>query len=303
MHRTLTALALAALCALPACAEKLIPAGSILNCTISEGKVSSKTLDVGDPVLCRLSPMEHFGNATFPYGSYLVGRFEAYKDPGHLVGKGWMELKFDRLVVNQTDQVIPISTRVIEVPKSKYPVDKEGRIHGSGHAVKDTVTWLIPVLWPIDLINLPRRGPTPVLKPETRLTLRLMDDFGLPTKYEIRDQIAHDEVPTLHERQELAAAAPIERQAPQQYAPVQQYAPPQQTAPQTVIYNYPQQQQPQVQYVQGPTQYVQGPTQYVQGPTQYIPGPTQYVQGPTQYVPVPVRTYPPRIYMHGGYGY
>ncbi len=298
MHRSLLAVALAAVCTLPACAEKLIPAGSVLQCTISEGKVSSKTLSVGDPVLCRLSPMEYYGNSTFPYGSYLIGRFEAYQDPGHLVGKGWMELKFDRLVISQTDQVIPISARVVEVPKSKYPVDKEGRIHGSGHAVKDTVTWLIPVLWPLDLINLPRRGPTPVLKPETRLTLRLLDDFGLPTKYEIRDEIAESKQPTLHERQN---EAPIERQAPQQYAAPVQYLQPQPAPPQTVIYNYPpQQQQPQVQYVQGPTQYVQGPTQYVQGPT-------QYVQGPTSYVPVPVRVpvyppaYPPRIYAHGGY--
>ena len=296
MHRSLIALALTAAATLPAHAEKLIPAGSVLQCTISEGKVSSKNLSIGDPVLCRLNPTERYGNATFPYGSYLVGRFEAYKDPGHLVGKGWMELKFDRIVISQTDQVIPIAAKVIEVPQSKYPVDKEGRIHGSGHATRDTVEWLIPVLWPIDLINLPRRGPTPVLKPETRLTLRLMDDFGIPTKYEIRDEVARDQVPTLHERiLETGAAAPVERQAPIQYAPQQQYAQPQQPAPpQTVIYNYPPQQQQQPQYIQGPTQYVQGPTQYVQGPTQYVPGPTQYV-------PVPVRPY--RYYMHGGYSY
>ena len=292
LHRSLTAAALAFAALLPACAEKLIPAGSLLQCTIAEGKVSSKILSIGDPVLCRLSPTETYGNATFPYGSYLIGRFEAYKDPGHLVGKGWMELKFDRMVVSQTDQVIPISAKVVDVPQSKYAVDKEGRIHGSGHAVKDTVTWLIPVLWPIDLINLPRRGPTPVLKPEQRLTLRLMDDFGVPTKYDIRDQVARDQVPTLHER---ILEAPIERQAPVQYAP-QQYAQPQQQAPpQTVIYNYPPQQQPQVQYVQGPTQYVQGPTQYVQGPTQYVPVPV--------HVPAYPPPYPPRIYAHGGYGY
>ena len=58
--------------------------------------------------------------------------------------------------------------------------DKQGRIHGNGHPVRDTVEWLIPVLWPIDLMNLPRRGPRPELKAETRLTLKLMDDLGVP---------------------------------------------------------------------------------------------------------------------------
>jgi hypothetical protein len=39
---------------------------------------------------------------------------------------------------------------------------------------------MIPILWPIDLINLPRRGPRPTLKEETRLTLKVMDDLGVP---------------------------------------------------------------------------------------------------------------------------
>ena len=158
-------------------AEQLIPAGSLLQCTVSEPKLSSKTADIGDPVLCRVSHVEAYGRSVFPYGSYLVGRFEDYKDPGHLVGKGWMELKFDRMVI-APDTVVPVAAKVVDVPK--YNVDKEGRIHGKGHPVRDTVEWLIPVLWPIDLINLPRRGPRPVLKPETRLTLKIMDDFGVP---------------------------------------------------------------------------------------------------------------------------
>jgi hypothetical protein len=62
----------------------------------------------------------------------------------------------------------------------KYPVDKEGKIHGKGHPVRDAVEWSIPVLWPIDVLNLPRRGPRPVLKEETRLTLKIMDDLVVP---------------------------------------------------------------------------------------------------------------------------
>ncbi len=157
--------------------ERLIPAGSLVQCTVSEPSLSSKTTEVGDPVLCQVSHVELYGRSVFPYGSYLIGRFEEYKDPGHLVGKGWMELKFDRMVI-PPDQVLPVAAKVISVPK--YPVDKQGRIHGKGHPVRDAIEWSIPVLWPIDLINLPRRGPRPVLKAETRLTLKIMDDLGVP---------------------------------------------------------------------------------------------------------------------------
>ena len=77
--------------------EQLIPAGSLISCTVAEPRLSSKTTNVGDPVLCQVSHIELYGRSTMPYGSYLEGRFEDYKDPGHFVGKGWMELKFDRL--------------------------------------------------------------------------------------------------------------------------------------------------------------------------------------------------------------
>ena len=230
--------------------DTLLPAGSLIQCTISEPKLSSKTDKVGDPVLCQMSHAELYGRATIPYGSYLVGHFEDYKDPGHFVGKGWIELKFDRLVVR--DEIVPLDARVIAVPK--YPVDQDGKIHGTGHAVRDTVEWFIPVLWPIDLINLPRRGPRVVLKPETRLTLKVMDDVGLPSQ-----QRAAVEQP-------YRQPVPIERNydqgyAPQQpaYYPQQSYVPPVQ-APQTIIYNNyappqsyaPPQQQQQVVVVQQP---------------------------------------------------
>jgi hypothetical protein len=159
-------------------AEQMIPAGSLIHCTVSEPKLSSKTADIGDPVLCQVGHVELYGRSVLPYGSYLEGRFEDYKDPGHFFGKGWMELKFDRMFI-PPGTVIPVSAKVVYVPK--YPVDKEGRIHGNGHPVRDTVEWMIPVLWPIDLLTLPRRGPRPVLKPETRLTLKIMDDFGIPS--------------------------------------------------------------------------------------------------------------------------
>jgi hypothetical protein len=224
MKRIIASLLLLLPVSLTAGAEQLIPAGSVMQCMVSD-KISSKTLHLGDPILCQLSRVEMYGRSVFPYGSYLVGRFEDYKDPGHFVGKGWMELKFDRIVVGN-DTVIPLSTRVI-ADSGKNRVDADGRILGTGHATRDTIEWLIPVLWPIDLINLPRRGPYPVLKPETRLTVKLLDDVGIPTKSEVQHQ------PEMISRFNYAdpAPAPVERQAaPVQQAypqPVQQsYAPP-----------------------------------------------------------------------------
>jgi hypothetical protein len=218
MKRFLAMLMLVLPAWLAAGAEQLIPAGSVMQCIVSEPNLSSKTEHIGDPVLCQMSHVEMYGRSVFPYGSYLVGRFEDYKDPGHFVGKGWMELKFDRIVVGN-DTIIPLSSRVVAT-SDKYPVDRDGKIHGTGHPVRDTIEWMIPVLWPIDLINLPRRGPRPVLKPETRLTVLLLDDIGIPTKREVQHQ------PELISRYNYAdnepeqqAAAPIERRIPQ---PVQQ---------------------------------------------------------------------------------
>jgi hypothetical protein len=157
--------------------EHLIPAGSLVGCTLSEPRLSSRTTAIGDPVLCQLGVSERYGRSVLPYHSYLVGRFEDYKDPGHFVGKGWMELKFDRMVI-EPDTVIPIDARVVDVPG--YRVDNQGRILGKGHATRDAVLWSIPILWPLDLVMLPMRGPRPTLKEETRLTLKLMDDMAVP---------------------------------------------------------------------------------------------------------------------------
>lgn len=154
--------------------QRLIPAGALVSCTTGDGRISSKTTAVGDPVLCKVEHRR--GDFMLPYGSYLGGEFAEFKDPGHFVGKGWMELAFDRLYVGGT--VIPIDAKVVDVPG--YKIDSQGRILGKGHAVRDTITWMIPVLWPIDLINLPRRGPRPTLKSETALTLRVMEDIEVP---------------------------------------------------------------------------------------------------------------------------
>ena len=252
--------------------EQLVPGGSLIQCTVSEPKLSSKTESIGDPVLCQVSHVELYGRSVFPYGSYLEGRFEDYKDPGHFVGRGWMELKFDRLIVRDT--VIPIAAKVVYVPK--YPVDKEGRIHGTGHPVRDAIEWAIPVLWPIDLINLPRRGPRPTLKAETRLTLKIMDDFGIPSAEPYQQ-------PSLVSRAPEYAPPPQQYQPPpQQYynPPVQpmryQYAPPPPPLQQTIVYQYAP--PPQAVFVSAPVLYG-----YVPPPPPPPVLPTAYGYGYTPY--------------------
>ena len=89
-------------------ARQIVPAGSLINCTVSETKISSKTMAIGDPVLCQTGITTRNGSARLPFNTYLEGRFEDYKDPGHFVGKGWMELKFDRMVI-EPRTIIPVS--------------------------------------------------------------------------------------------------------------------------------------------------------------------------------------------------
>ena len=76
--------------------DVLLPAGTLLQCTLSEPNFSTATVEVGDPVLCQLFGVSEFGQP-LPRGSYLVGHLEAAKNPGHFVGKGYLTLQFDRI--------------------------------------------------------------------------------------------------------------------------------------------------------------------------------------------------------------
>jgi hypothetical protein len=245
-----------ALCTLLLCptlnafaSRQIVPAGSLINCTVSEAKLSSKTTGIGDPVLCQAGITTRNGSARLPFNTYLEGRFEDYKDPGHFVGKGWMELKFDRMVI-EPRTVIPLDARVVDAPG--YAVDQQGRILGKGHRTRDIVEWCIPILWPIDLLNLPRRGPRPTLKTETRLTLKVMDDMEVPITEDPdrdpsglyrREPSAYNDAPQDEPQRQVAQddrqepvydlPAPAYQPPPQQYQPpqyqTQQYQPPQQS--------------------------------------------------------------------------
>jgi hypothetical protein len=156
--------------------DVVLPAGTLLQCTMSEPNFSSATVDVGDPVLCHLRGITEFGQQAFPRGSYLVGHLESAKDPGHFWGKGSMKLQFDRIGLPTGD--LPLEAKVIAT--RGYKVDKQGKIDGKGHPKRDIVEWMIPPLWPWKVIMLPARGPRPTLKGETVLSMRLMDDVQIP---------------------------------------------------------------------------------------------------------------------------
>jgi hypothetical protein len=260
--------------------QHLIPAGSLIGCTLSEPRLSSKTAAVGDPVMCRIGHSGRYGGAVLPYNSFLVGQFEDYKDPGHFVGKGWMELRFDRMVI-EPDTVIPIDARVVDVPG--YRVDNKGRILGKGHATRDVVLWTIPILWPIDLLMLPMRGPRPTLKEETRLTLKMMDDLPVPAT----ETPQMDPYGLMHREsgQYNPPPAPAPQPAPQTaaYAPVQQAPPP--------TYAYP-----------APV-YAYAPVVYAPPPVFYMPMVIAAPPPVVAYSPMPMVA-APAAYGYGyGYGY
>ena len=156
--------------------DVVLPAGTLLQCTLNEPNFSSATADVGDPVLCHLRAQTEFGQQAFPRGSYLVGHLESAKDPGHFFGKGYLKLQFDRIGLPSGD--LPLEAKVIAT--RGYKVDKEGKIDGKGHVKRDIIEWMLPPLWPWKVIMLPARGPRPTLKGETALSLRLMDDVEIP---------------------------------------------------------------------------------------------------------------------------
>lgn len=175
----LCTLVLCALSAVVFAAEKteLLPAGLLLTCTVDEPNLSSKTAQVGDPILCHLGTTTTLGRQAFPRGSYLTGRLDDYRDPGHFYGKGWLSIQFDRLVLPGEGEV-SLAAKLVSVPR--YKVDRDGKLDGKGHAKRDVIEWMVPVLWPIKVLTLPARGPYPTLKGEVRITMRLMEDIILP---------------------------------------------------------------------------------------------------------------------------
>ena len=176
--RKLMFLALFLVCLQPAAKAQatLIPAGTLLHCTIDDPTISPKTSQVGDPVLCHLHQVSEFGRPAFPRGSYLAGHLEAAKQPGHFIGKGYLDIVFDHIGLPNVDG--DLDARIVAAQGQH--VDKQGDIVGHGHAKRDVIEWMIPPLWPWKVITLPARGPQPKLKSEQLVTLKVMQDVELP---------------------------------------------------------------------------------------------------------------------------
>jgi hypothetical protein len=186
-----------------------------------------------------------------------------------------MELRFDRMVV-EPDTVIPIDARVVDVPG--YRVDSQGRILGKGHEARDIALWCIPVLWPVDLMMLPMRGPRPTLKEETRVTLKVMDDLAVP----INEGPQADPYGLMHRQSDNDVPPP-----PQE--------PEQQPAPEPTAYDPPQEQEqvpPQPAYAYAPA-----PPPMVYAPMVVAPPPVIVYGAVRAFAPVPY------AYGYAGYGY
>lgn len=154
-----------------------VPAGTLLGCTLDEPEFSSQTARPGDPVLCKTNTsVVMFGRALIPRGAYLSARLKNYRDPGHFVGKGWIQLEFTNLTLPGGS--VPLDVKVISA--ARYRVNGDGKIQGRGHPKRDAVEWAFPILWPVKVLTLPARGPRPTLKSETQIQLRLMEDLLIP---------------------------------------------------------------------------------------------------------------------------
>jgi hypothetical protein len=156
--------------------QTVVPAGTLLRCTLNEPNFSSATAAAGDPFVCHADAVQQFGREAFPRGTYLAGHLESFKDPGHFVGKGWLKLEFDRIGLPNTE--VPVPGKIIAV--RGYRVDRQGNIRGHGHASRDMAEWMLPPLWPWKVMTLPARGPRPELKGEVQVTMRLMEDVIVP---------------------------------------------------------------------------------------------------------------------------
>ena len=154
----------------------VLPAGTLLQCTLNEPNFSSSTVDVGDPVLCHLRGVTEFGQQAFPRGSY------------------WSDISIrPRIRATSGARVISRSSSIASAcppaiclwkPRS-FPPEATKSINRARSTARDTPSATSSngcsrPLWPWKVIMLPARGPRPKLKGETVLSLRLMDDVQIP---------------------------------------------------------------------------------------------------------------------------
>src|SRR6202167_734649 len=91
--------------------DVVLPAGTLLQCTLNEPNFSSATADVGDPVLCHLGGETEFGQQGYPRCSYLVAHLESPKERVHFFGKRYRKLQFDRIGLPSGD--LPLEAKLM----------------------------------------------------------------------------------------------------------------------------------------------------------------------------------------------
>ena len=100
--------------------ETVVPAGTLLHCTLDEPNLSSQTAQVGDPVLCHVNSLQMFGRPLTTRGAYVSARLQEYRDPGHFFGKGWIQLELTSLTLPTGS--FPLNAKVISA--TRYRVDR-----------------------------------------------------------------------------------------------------------------------------------------------------------------------------------
>jgi hypothetical protein len=68
--------------------EEVLPAGTLLQCTLDEPSLSSQTVQRGDPVLCHTGTVAAFGRSVFPRAPIWVGISRSTVTPGISLAKG-----------------------------------------------------------------------------------------------------------------------------------------------------------------------------------------------------------------------
>ena len=155
--------------------DRLVPAGTLLQCVMDDSNFSSSTASLGDPVLCHLRTLEEFGRPAFPKGAMLGGHLEDAQGPCRFSGKGYVNITFDRVILPYGD--LPLGTKVIQPRGCKAGKSAD---NSKGQAHRRSVGWLTP-LQPWKLALLPIRGPRSQLQGEEQLELRTMEDILIPS--------------------------------------------------------------------------------------------------------------------------
>lgn len=153
--------------------EFVLPPGTTIDLRAGEG-LTTKAVSIDEPIIFEVDyPIRAFrvGPVLIPRHSLVTARVASANRPGRFVGKANIEFTFESIMIPD-GRMYPINARLIKVRGHK--VDSHGRLIGRSHAKRDTFFILFPPTTLFQLALLPARGPDLILRPETRLTIKLL---------------------------------------------------------------------------------------------------------------------------------